>query len=101
MSSSAVRHVVLFTWTEGVEPERVAAFRDELAKLPSLIPQIVEYQFGPDLGVNPGNADFAIMARFASTDDYVTYRDHPAHRRVVTEFAAPITASRAAAQFEV
>jgi hypothetical protein len=57
--------------------------------------------FGPDLGVNEGNADFAIVADFDDADSYLAYRDHPAHVDVVKRSIAPISSQRRAVQFEL
>lgn len=94
-----VRHVVLFTWAAGTTSQQIDALRAGLGRLPDLIPQILDYRFGDDLGVNEGNADFAVVADFASTDDYRVYRDHPEHRRVVSDLVAPIVERRLAIQF--
>ena len=36
-----------------------------------------------------------------SVDDYLVYRDHPAHLAVIAERIRPILGSRAAAQFHI
>lgn len=94
-----VRHVVLFTWTEGVTPEQIDAVRAGLTALPGIIPQIVDYRFGHDLGMNEGNVDFAVVADFSSPEDYLIYRDHPDHRRLIADVVAPILDRRVAIQF--
>jgi Stress responsive A/B Barrel Domain len=93
------RHVVLFTWTEEATDEQKATLTAELAKLPGAIPEIRAYTLGADAGVNPGNQEFAIVADFDDVDDFLVYRDHPAHQAAITEYIKPIAASRAAAQF--
>jgi hypothetical protein len=59
------------------------------------------YSFGPDVGVTPGTASFAIVADFDDADAYVAYRDHPAHVDVVRRLIAPISEQRRAVQFEL
>jgi stress responsive alpha/beta barrel protein len=93
------RHVVLFRWTEDVTDEEKTTVEERLAALPAAIPEIKEYHYGPDTGINDGNYDFAIVADFADRADYVTYRDHPMHRAAVDEYIRPITATRAAVQY--
>jgi hypothetical protein len=95
------RHVVLLQWTPEATAEQTAAVLAALATLPGAIPELVEYRFGPDVGVNEGNFDLAVVADFASVDDYVVYRDHPVHRAVITEQITPILAARAAVQYDV
>jgi len=98
---SGFRHVVLFTWNDTVDDEHLAAIKAGLATLPGLIPEIAAYGFGADAGVNEGNFDFAVVADFASVDDYLVYRDHPDHKRVVAELIVPNIAERSAVQFEM
>lgn len=93
------RHVVLFTWTEEATDEQKATVATELGKLTGIIPEIRAYTLGTDAGVNPGNHEFAVVADFDSVDDYLVYRDHPAHQAVIVEHVKPIVATRAAAQF--
>lgn len=98
-AGTGVRHVVLFTWVDGVTPAQIDALKQGLAGMPALIPHIRDYRFGADLGINPGNAAFAVVADFDSTDDYLAYRDHPAHRELIATYVTPIVASRLAVQF--
>ncbi len=94
-----IRHVVLFTWSEDATEKQKAALTAELTELPGRIPEIRSYKFGPDAGINPGNYDFAVVADFDNEDDYLVYRDHPAHRELILGFITPILESRAAVQF--
>ena len=98
----AVTHVVTFTWVEGTS----AATVDEiLGNLQSWIDRkeglegLVSWQAGPDLGVNEGNAAFAVSGTFTDQDAYLRYRDHPEHRRIIAEQIAPLIAARSAVQF--
>lgn len=98
---SGVKHVVLFRWKEGVSPDHVVAARRALAELPDLIPQIKSYSFGPNLGINPGTYDFAVVAEFDSADDYLVYRDHPDHKAFIAAYTADFVSERAAIQFPI
>lgn len=93
------RHVVMFTWTADADAAAKAAVADALAALPAAVGTIRDYRFGDDAGVNAGNCDFALVADFDDVDGYLTYRDHPAHRRVLSDHIAPIVATRHAVQF--
>jgi hypothetical protein len=95
------RHVVMFTWNEGVDPSHAQAAGEALARLPELIPEIKEYRFGPDARINEGNFDYVVVADFASRDDYLVYRDHPDHRAVVGSMIAGHVAARGAVQYEI
>jgi hypothetical protein len=94
-------HVAVFTWREGTTEEQVAAVAAELGKLPEGIPAIRRYEFGPDAGLDPANADFAVVATFEDAEGYRAYRDHPAHRKVIEHYLNPIVASRSRVQFEI
>jgi hypothetical protein len=95
-----ITHVVMFRWNDGVDAAHVAVTAEALRRLPGMIPQMVEYHCGPDVGVSAGNFDFAVSARFASFDDYVVYRDHPEHLAVVKGLIGPFVAERTAVQFQ-
>lgn len=96
-----IRHVVLFKWNEGVDEAHVAATTAAFAALPAQIPQIVSYSFGSDLGVAPTNFDYAVTGEFASLDDFIAYRDHPAHQALLHACIVPFVATRHAVQFSV
>jgi|SRR5580704_7021327 hypothetical protein len=94
-------HVVVFTWKDDATEAQKAAVASELAKLPEEIRAIRRYEFGTDAGLDPANADFAVVAAFEDADGYLVYRDHPAHRKVVENYLNPIVATRSRVQFEV
>jgi hypothetical protein len=71
-----------------------------LRELQELIPEIRSFKCGPDVGVNPGDWDFAVVAALDSIDDPTIYLDHPEHQRVITDLIAPIRADRAAVQYD-
>ncbi len=96
-----IRHVSQLTWLPGASDDAGAAVFEALAALPGAVPEIRGYRFGPDLALDPDNADFAIVADFDSMEGYHAYQDHPAHRAVLTERIRPILATRAAAQYEL
>jgi len=95
-----LRHVALFRWNPSTTSDDIDALTAGLAGLPTAIPEISAYRFGPDAGINDDTFDFAVAADFESRDDYLVYRDHPAHRAVLAERIAPHVADRAAVQYE-
>jgi Stress responsive A/B Barrel Domain len=95
-----IRHVVLFRWTAEATAEQKRRVAAELRRLPSVVPSLRAYHLGTDLGLNPGNFEFAVAADFDDADGYVAYRDHPEHRAIVAEFIQPVVAERAAVQYE-
>lgn len=96
-----LRHVVMMRWTPTTTPEHIAAVQVGLGALPAAIPEIREYRFGPDAGLNEGNYDFVVVADFETAADYVAYRDHPQHRTVITERIADHVAARASVQYQI
>ena len=96
---TAVRHVATFTFVGDVTEEQIAYVTAGLEELPDAIPEIEAFTFGPDAGLNDGNAHYSVVADFASIDAYLAYRDHPAHQAVFAERIRPILAARSAVQF--
>ena len=91
----------MFSWKpEATEVQRDAV-PEKLAALPAKIPELRSYKFGPDAGINDGNADFAVVADFDDVDDYLAYRDNPDHRAIIDTYITPIVATRTAVQFEL
>jgi hypothetical protein len=91
---------VLLTFNDDATVDQRAAFEQALRELPSRIPEIVDYQVGHDAGLADTNHQFAIVADFADADDYVVYRDHPAHAEFKENHLAPLVAERAAVQYK-
>ena len=96
-----IRHVVLLRFADTATDAQIQAVHEGLSALPAQLPVLQAYVIGRDLGLNDGNATFAVTADFATVDDYVVYRDDPEHRRVIAECIAPILVSRTAAQYEI
>jgi hypothetical protein len=98
---SGIRHVVILAFLDDATDEQIQAVTEGLEALPAAIPEIGEYHLGPDLGINEGNAQYAVVADFATEADYLVYRDHPAHLTVLAERIRPILKTRAAVQFGI
>ena len=96
-----LRHISCLTWSERATPDAIEAVRAALEELPDLIPELRAYTVGADLGLAPGNADFAIVADFDDADAWRRYHDHPAHQTILVEQIRPILASRVAVQLVV
>jgi hypothetical protein len=95
-----VRHTVMFTFRDGVGDEEIERIFAELSRLPAVIPQLRDYRMGRDIGVNTGNAQLMVTGDFDSVADYLAYRDHDEHRRIVRDLIAPLVAQRSACQIE-
>lgn len=96
-----IRHVVVFTWLAETTSEQKQYVSDQVATLPPLMTGLRAYHFGGDIGLAEGNADFAIVADFESTADYLAYRTHPAHLDVIKRAITPIVRQRLAVQIEI
>jgi hypothetical protein len=97
----ALRHIVTLTFREGTTPEQVDAIAGALRELPAQIPEMRSYVVGVDAGLSEGNATIAVVADFDDIAGWVTYRDHPAHRAVITQQIAPVLTSRSAVQHQL
>lgn len=96
-----IRHVVMFRWKPGTTAADVAEVSAALARLPGTIPEIVEFQFGSDLRILEGNADFAVSGVFESPEAFLAYRNHPDHVAFMTDVLAPRLEQRLAVQFDL
>jgi len=94
------RHTVLFAWKPEATPEEKQEAAARIASLPSLLPTVRAFAAGPDARVNADNFDYAVTADFDDEAGYLKYRDDPRHREIVAKYIAPITAERAAVQYE-
>ena len=90
----------MFRWIPEATEEQKQRVTAELSRLPALLPVLRAYHLGADLGLNPGNFDFAVAADFDDAEGYLAYRDHPEHRAIVAKFIRPIAAQRTAVQYE-
>ena len=95
-----LRHVALFRWKDGTTEDQKRRISDGLAELPSLIPELRDYQFGADAGLVDSSWDFAVVATFDDADGWRSYREHPEHQRIVAEHIGPAAAERASMQFQ-
>jgi hypothetical protein len=96
-----IRHCVLLRFTDEATDDQRQAVLDGLAALPTAIPAIERYEFGPDVGLGEGNWDLAVTADFADGDAYRVYAGHEAHVQFIAERIKPILADRAATQFSL
>ncbi len=95
------RHVVMFTWAEGIDADHVAGARAAFDALPAKIDVLRNYVHGPDVGISAGNFDYVVVADVDSPDDFVAYRDHPDHVALVQRFIAGKVSQRAAVQYDI
>ncbi len=94
-----IKHVVLLNWKDGVSAEQVDVLTAKFSELKAGVGEIKSYQYGPDVGLIKGNADYVIVAEFESEADLKAYLVHPLHRQLLAEVAGPILDSFQSAQF--
>ena len=94
-----IRHVALFHFVPGTSTEAIDAIDRALAELPDTVDEIVDYRFGRDLGLIAGNADYVVVADFASQEDWASYMSHPRHVAVIEAVIAPVLETVTRVQF--
>jgi hypothetical protein len=96
-----IRHIAVFSWTDEATPEQKERVAAEVRGLRPLMTGVRAYHVGADLGLVPGNADFAVVGDFEDAASYLAYREHPAHRAVIEQTILPIAAARHSIQYEI
>lgn len=96
-----INHVALFRFREGVTDEDVAAFKSGLARLGDEVELVLGLRYGRDLELVEGAWDYAVVIEFAEPEDYLAFREHPAHQDFVTNLSRPIVAESVRVQFIV
>ena len=94
-------HVVTFTLRPDTSEDQIRTLTRELAALPAKIPALRSYNFGPDLRLRDGSADFAAVGVVDDAEGLHSYLDHPAHVELVKNFLQPIVASRNAVDITI
>lgn len=96
-----IRHVVTFALTEGTTADDLREVEEALGTLPGLIPELISYEFGRDLGLKAGNGGFAATALVEKPEHVASYLDHPEHVRISHQVLGPHVAAKTAVQFAV
>ena len=96
-----IRHVAMIRFVEGVDASDVAELDRELGTLPDLVPGIVAFSCGADLGVTDGSWDYVVVADFATVDDYRRYATHPSHVEILRTVTGPRTARVERVQYRI
>jgi hypothetical protein len=95
-----IRSVSLINFKEGTDQRQRDAVLAAYRKLPALIPGIVSFEVGLDQGLLQGNAGIAVIAGFASREDFLAYSTHQAHTDVIFPVCGPVMAGWSSVQFE-
>lgn len=96
---STFRHVLMMRFREEATDSQIEELYRGLARLPDAIEEIGRYEFGPDLGLGETNPDMALIADFASEDDWRAYQEHPEHRVVSQDLVQPVAAELIRVQY--
>ena len=92
-------HVVLFTWKSDVPAGHAEVARAALQEYAQTLDGLVSYYCGPNAGLTPGAADFAVTAVFESEAAWHAYDTADEHNRIRREVFAPYIAERTVIQF--
>ncbi|MFV1999363.1 MAG: Dabb family protein [Acidimicrobiia bacterium] len=95
-----IRHAAIFRFNKGVTDETVAAIDAALATLPDIIPEIVSFRSGCNIGITDGAWDYGVVAEFRTQDNYKTYATNPEHVYIVQNIVGPNVTEAARIQFE-
>ena len=93
-------HIVLFTWNDSVPAGHADQAARELRRYAGTLGGLVSYHCGPDLGLTPGAAHFAVSAVFEDEASWHAYDTADEHNRIRREVFAPYVATRHVIQFQ-
>ncbi len=96
-----IRHIVVFTWSEGADAETRARSVAALRRLPEDVGGMTALTVGEDAGLTEGNAHAVLVADFPDADAFRRYAQHPAHQAILAEHIRPHLAARSAVQIEL
>lgn len=95
-----IRSVTLITFKDGTDAASREAVRQAYLQLPAHIPGLLAIHPGLDLNLLEGTADLAVVAEFASREDFLAYSQHPAHAEVIFPVCGPVLAGWQTLQHE-
>jgi len=94
------RSVTLINFHPGTATEQAEAVRAAYLRLPGLIPQLKAIEIGLDAGMLEGAASLAVIADFASAEDFGVYANHAAQGEVIFPVCGPLMAGYSTIQYE-
>ena len=93
-----VKHIVLYTFKEGVDKEKaVAIIKEQLEPLVGVIPGLQHMEIR---AAYQGGMDYALYSEFESKEALAAYAQHPAHLAAKEHFWHFLN-TRVAADYEV
>ncbi len=93
------KHLVFFRLKDENKAENARKVKEMLDGLKASIPQIKQLETG--INIKPGDAasDVSLYTAFDNEADFLIYRDHPSHLKVV-EFILSVCSERRYVDFE-
>jgi hypothetical protein len=92
---------MLMQFKDGATEEQIEAALEGLATMPDKVPGILRYEFGLDLKLSEGNPGLALVADFASEEDWRSYASHSEHVAMSESVIAPINGAMTRVQYLV
>lgn len=92
-------HLASFRWKDQTTPADVEKVTAALTELTTTL-GIEDYRCGADVSRTPDSYDYAVVGVFASRDDFLAYRDHPEHQRILKDLIGPNLATRIMVQLQ-
>lgn len=96
-----IRHVAMFTWSDVASDDAIRSFAEQLRTMPANVPGILRWEHGDDLQLDPGTADYVLVADFATVEDYRQFAGHPYHLELIETYVKPIVAGSNRVQYHV
>ena len=93
-------HIASFRWKEHTTPVDVEQITAALTALAPSLTGVHRYRCGPDVSRTPDSYDYAVVGEFGRRADFLAYRDHPEHQRILNELIKPHLAGRIVVQLE-
>ncbi|MFM8553745.1 MAG: Dabb family protein [Acidimicrobiales bacterium] len=91
-------HIVTFEWNDDVPEGHADTARAALEAYARTLDGCISYACGPDAGLGPDNADFAVVAVFENEAAWHAYDTADEHNRIRAEVFRPWVARRSAVQ---
>jgi hypothetical protein len=83
-----LKHVVFMKYKPEVTEAAVQDLENSLGGLPSVIPEIKQFEFGRDIVRSERSYDFALVSAFENLDALKRYQVHPDHVVVLNKVRA-------------
>ncbi len=80
-----IRHVVMMAFKDGSGPADIERLIEEYRALPTAIPTMKRFEWGPEAGVSTYTEGYThcFVSTFENVDDVRDYGPHPAHEAFV------------------